>query len=109
MHFGDPEDRSKTEGWQWAVQHGFTHIDRLSEEDAATILDHLGFTPHDDEYSDGLEEMLRLQYPWKWLENYCTKHGDMKKLNVQVKIFTVALLSPVHPPIDRRCFNSVLH
>lgn len=85
MHFGDPNDRSKTEGWQWAQQHGFTHVDLLSKKDAVTILEHLGITPYDDEYSDGHEEMLRLRYPWKWLELYETKRGDMNKLSVRSK------------------------
>lgn len=85
IHFRDPKDRSKTAGWQWALQHGFTHIDRLSEKDAVTILDHLGFTPYDVEYSDGYEEMLHLRYPWKWLESYQKKHGDTNKLIVRSK------------------------
>ena len=85
IHFRDPKDRSTTQGWQWALQHGFTHIDRLAKKDAVTILDHLGITPYDDEYSDGHEEMLRLRYPWKWLELYETKRGDMNKLTVRSK------------------------
>lgn len=85
IHFRDPQDRSKTEGWPWALQHGLTHIDRLAEKDAVTILDHLGITPYDDEYSDGHEEMLRLRYPWKWLEKYETNHGDVNKLTVRPK------------------------
>lgn len=86
IHFRDSKDRSRTAGWQWAVQHGFSHVDRLSEKDADTILDHLGFTPHDDEFSDGHEEMLRLRYPWKWLEEYQRRHGDMNKLAVSAKL-----------------------
>lgn len=85
IHFRDPQDRSKTEGWQWALQHGFTHINGLAERDAVTILDHLGILPEEDEYSDGHEEMLRLRYPWKWLEMYHTTRGDMKKLIVRSK------------------------
>lgn len=85
VHFRDPEDRSKYAGWHWAVHQGFTYIDRLSEADADTILRHLGLTPHDEEYSDGYEEMVHLRYPWKWLEKYQTTHGDMNKLNVRSK------------------------
>jgi hypothetical protein len=76
IHLGDPKDRSQTEGWQWALQHGFTHINRLAEKDAVTILNHLGITPEEDEYSDGQEEMMRLRYPWKWLEKYARKQGS---------------------------------
>lgn len=56
IHFRDPKDRSKTEGWQWALQYGFAHINRLAEKDTITILDHLGITPDEDEYYDGQED-----------------------------------------------------
>lgn len=74
IHFRDPKDRSKTEGWQWALP-----------KDTITILDHLGITPDEDEYYDGQEEMMRLRYPWKWLEKYQTKQGDMNRLMVKSK------------------------
>ena len=85
IHFRDPKDRSKTEGWPWALQHGFTHINRLAEKDTVTILDHLGITADEDEYYDGQEEMMRLRYPWKWLEKYQTEQGDMNRLLVKSK------------------------
>ena len=50
----------RRKGGPWALQHGFTHTVRLAEKDAVTILEHLGITPYDEEYSDGHEEMFTI-------------------------------------------------
>ena len=83
--FRDPEDRSKTAGWLWAVKHGFSHIDRVTEKDATTILDKLGVTPDEEQYHDAHDAMVCFRYPWIWLEKYHSAGGDMDKLLVKSK------------------------
>ena len=75
----DPDPQIVRPGVAWAEEHGYGHVDRLSEQDAHTVLAVLKMSEQDA--FDAFGAMI-FGNPWCWLEAYAKAGGDFESLHV---------------------------
>ena len=69
-------------GVEWAEQHGYRHVDKLSRTDAKIVLKVLKLS--DQDASDAFGAML-FGNPWYWLEAFAKAGGQLGELHIHCK------------------------
>lgn len=82
--FSDHADAKEIGGMLWAIQHGYSHIEKISKSDAVKVLQHLKLK-HSD-YNDAFGELVSTGNPWGWLELFANKNGNLSSLSVKHKL-----------------------